>query len=142
MTPATQHNRRSNATENAGKPSQGACVTLRKVLAQRFVRCLRRPSQGACAATPLKTSAWRTVIARVHPKVLGHNADMTYLLKINNLRNYVIGNGVKQSMFCFGLLHSVRNDGKEFAMTKMIFIYISGKSMTENLKNMFAHDEK
>ncbi|MDR2888044.1 MAG: hypothetical protein LBV26_08630, partial [Bacteroidales bacterium] len=27
------------------------------------------------------------VIARVHPKVLGHNADMTYLLKINNLRN-------------------------------------------------------
>jgi hypothetical protein len=31
------------------------------------------------------------VIARVHPKVLGHNADMTYLLKINNLRNYVIG---------------------------------------------------
>ncbi|MDR2887946.1 MAG: hypothetical protein LBV26_08110, partial [Bacteroidales bacterium] len=37
------------------------------------------------------------VIARVHPKVLGHNADMTYLLKINNLRNYVIGNVVKQS---------------------------------------------
>jgi hypothetical protein len=48
------------------------------------------------------------VIARVHPKVLGHNADMTYLLKINNLRNYVIGNAVKQSqksipMDCFRL---------------------------------------
>jgi transposase-like protein len=54
-------------------------------------------------------------IARVHPKVLGHNADMTYLLKINNLRNYVIGSVFPQTIVQLCVIHQIRNSIKYVA---------------------------